>query len=137
MGIVGDLNRYTQLQAADALRDAANNPSGVASVGAGLGAGVGMANQMVSAMNGSQSVATAAAVPPALPVTAAVYFVAMNNNQTGPFDLTTVAGKVREGSVTRGTLVWKPGMPTWSAAEGVEDLRALFTSSPPPIPQRV
>lgn len=55
MGVIGDVGRYTQFQAADALRDAANNPSGGAGTGAGLGAGfaVGnaMANAMTSAMN--------------------------------------------------------------------------------------
>jgi len=142
MGIIGDMNRYTQLQAADALRDAANNPAGIAGIGAGLGAGIGMAGQMAGAVNGANGHAVAAAgapasAPPPLPATAAVYFVAINNNQTGPFDLTTVAGKVREGSVTRATLVWKPGMAAWGVAEGVDDLRPLFASTPPPIPNKV
>ena len=40
MGIVGDLNQYTQFQAANAIEDAANNPGGA---GEGLGVGLGMA----------------------------------------------------------------------------------------------
>ena len=39
MGVVGDLNQYTQYQAAEAIRDAANNASGAAGMSAGLGAG--------------------------------------------------------------------------------------------------
>jgi hypothetical protein len=39
MGVIGDVGRYTQFQAADAMRDAAQNPSGGAGTGAGLGAG--------------------------------------------------------------------------------------------------
>lgn len=45
MGML-DMNVYTQLQAADALREAANNPSGGAGLTAGLGAGVGLGNLM-------------------------------------------------------------------------------------------
>ena len=43
MGML-DMNTYTQLQAADALRDAAQNPSGGAGLTAGIGAGVGLGN---------------------------------------------------------------------------------------------
>ncbi|MGA9996725.1 MAG: SPFH domain-containing protein, partial [Pyrinomonadaceae bacterium] len=39
MGVIGDVGRYTQFQAADAMRAAAENPSGGAGTGAGLGAG--------------------------------------------------------------------------------------------------
>jgi membrane protease subunit (stomatin/prohibitin family) len=58
MGVLGDAQRYAQFQAADAMRDAAQNPSGGAGLGAGLGAGfaVGgaMANAMGSAINPQQ-----------------------------------------------------------------------------------
>lgn len=52
MGVIGDVNRYAQFQAADAMRDAANNPSGGAGLGAGLGAGFAMGNQMMNQMGG-------------------------------------------------------------------------------------
>lgn len=58
MGVIGDVGRYAQFQAADAMRDAANNPSGGAGIGAGLGAGFAIGNQMAgqmsNAMNQSQ-----------------------------------------------------------------------------------
>src|SRR2546426_10594683 len=50
MGVIGDVNRYTQFQAADAMRDAAQNPSGGAGLGAGLGAGFAVGNAMAGAM---------------------------------------------------------------------------------------
>ena len=50
MGVIGDVGRYTQFQAADAMRDAAQNPSGGAGTGAGLGAGFAMGNMMAGAM---------------------------------------------------------------------------------------
>ncbi|MBI3761782.1 MAG: SPFH domain-containing protein [Chloroflexi bacterium] len=43
---------YTQLQAADAMRDAANNPSGGAGLTAGIGAGMGIGNLMGQALQG-------------------------------------------------------------------------------------
>lgn len=62
MGVVGDLNKYTQFQAAEAMRDAANNQGGTAGMGAGMGAGMMMAQamQMGSQMN-QQAAAPAAA----------------------------------------------------------------------------
>ena len=50
MGVIGDVGRYTQFQAADAMRDAAQNPSGGAGTGAGLGAGFALGNAMAGAM---------------------------------------------------------------------------------------
>lgn len=54
MGVLGDLNRYTQYQAAEAMRDAAQNPGGLAGAGVGMGAGVAMGQMFASAMNQTQ-----------------------------------------------------------------------------------
>jgi membrane protease subunit (stomatin/prohibitin family) len=51
MGVIGDVGRYTQFQAADAMRDAAQNQSGGAGTGVGLGAGFAMGNAMAGAMS--------------------------------------------------------------------------------------
>jgi membrane protease subunit (stomatin/prohibitin family) len=47
MNMVGDMNRYTQFQAAQSLPIAAANEGGVAGIGAGLGAGMAMAHAMM------------------------------------------------------------------------------------------
>ncbi|MGD8457735.1 MAG: SPFH domain-containing protein [Anaerolineales bacterium] len=52
MGLL-DTATYTQLQAADAMRDAAQNPSGGAGLTAGIGAGVGIGNVMGEALKGA------------------------------------------------------------------------------------
>ena len=49
MGVVGDMGRYTQFQAAEAMREAANNQGGTAGMGAGMGAGMMMAQAMQAA----------------------------------------------------------------------------------------
>jgi membrane protease subunit (stomatin/prohibitin family) len=50
MNMAGDLGRYTQFQAAQALPIAAANNGGAAGAGVGLGAGIAMAQTMMSAM---------------------------------------------------------------------------------------
>ncbi len=53
MGML-DMNVYTQLQAADALRDAAQNEGGGAGLTAGIGAGVGLGNLLSNTLQGQQ-----------------------------------------------------------------------------------
>ena len=54
MGVVGDLNKYAQYQTAEAIRDAAQNPSGVAGMGTGMGAGMAMGQMMQQSFNQPQ-----------------------------------------------------------------------------------
>src|SRR5207249_4036248 len=89
MGVIGDLNKYTQYQTAEAIPAAAANPGGIAGIGAGLGVGIGIANQMAGAMAGG---AGHAGTPPAVP-TGANFFVAINNQQAGPFDMAALQQK--------------------------------------------
>ena len=71
MGALGDAQRYMQFQAADALRDAAQNEGGGAGLGAGLGAGFAVGGQMANAFGanpqgqqaGGQGQAQGATVP--------------------------------------------------------------------------
>ncbi len=53
MGLL-DIATYQALQAADAMRDAANNPNGMAGAGVGIGAGIGL-GQMVGQIMGNQA----------------------------------------------------------------------------------
>jgi len=57
MGIVGDLGKYTQFQAANAIEAAANNPGGGGEMtsGLGLGAGLAMGQQMAANLQGAQA----------------------------------------------------------------------------------
>src|SRR5450759_126502 len=51
MGVL-DIQTYTQLQMADATREAANNPSGGAGLTAGIGAGMGIGNVLSQSLQG-------------------------------------------------------------------------------------
>jgi len=61
MGML-DTKTYTQLQAADALREAAQNPSGGAGLTAGIGAGMGLGNVISESLKSQTSSVSADAV---------------------------------------------------------------------------
>jgi len=63
MGML-DMQTYTQLQAADAMRDAAQNPSGGAGLTAGIGAGLGVGNVLSQSLAGMTGGAAAAPAAP-------------------------------------------------------------------------
>jgi membrane protease subunit (stomatin/prohibitin family) len=131
MGVLGNLDQFAKYQTAEAIRDAAQNPGGIAGAGVGIGAGVAIGQQMAGALGG----AGAGATPPRMPTATVVgYFMGVGGKQAGPFDLNSLGDRVRDGSLTRQTLVWKPGMQAWQPAEGVAELQPLFASVPPPLP---
>lgn len=55
MGVLGNLNQYTQYQAAEAIRDAAQNAGGMGGAGVSIGAGVTIGNIMTEALRGTSS----------------------------------------------------------------------------------
>jgi membrane protease subunit (stomatin/prohibitin family) len=140
MGILGDLNRYTQLQAANAMETAASNPGG-AGEGVGLGVGMAMGQQMARSF-GQQDSGQTQAAPPAQPAQAgppplpaqAQWFLGVGGQQQGPFDGDALAAQARAGTLTAETLVWKNGMAAWTPAQDVPELASVLGSVPPPLP---
>ena len=55
MGVLGNLNQYTQYQAAEAIRDAAQNPGGMGGAGVSIGAGAAIGNIMAESLKGNAS----------------------------------------------------------------------------------
>lgn len=139
MGVVGDLNAYTQFSAAEAMTTAAANPGGDGGLGAGLGAGLGMAmaGQMAGNMNpwaAQQPQPAAAPTPPPPPPVEHVWHIAENGATTGPFSKAKLGRMVSDGQLTRETFVWTAGQDGWMKAEDVTELAQLFTVMPPPPP---
>jgi len=134
---VGDLNRYQQAQAADAMVVAAGNPGGamgdMMSAGMGVAMGGAMAGQMAAAQQGAQQGGqpTAAAAPPPLPNTP-VFHIDAGGQASGPFTVIQIQ-QGAAGQIGPDTLVWSAGMSGWVAAHTVPALAVLF-STPPPIP---
>ncbi|MDU8945173.1 SPFH domain-containing protein [Ovoidimarina sediminis] len=130
MGVVGDLNRYTQYATAEALAKGGAASDGM---GAGLGAGLGMAIGTQMAQRGPWG-AGAAAPPPPPPPVEHVWHIAENGETSGPFSKAKLGRMASEGKLTRETYVWTPSQDGWMRAEDVAELAQLFTVLPPPPP---
>jgi membrane protease subunit (stomatin/prohibitin family) len=133
MGVIGNLQAYTQYQAANAIGDAAKTPGGLAGAGAGLGIGMAMGGQMAQALGAAQQPASAPAGPPPLPG-AIAFFVAVDGKQTGPFDAAGLQRLLAAGQLKSETLVWKEGLAQWTPAGQVTELAGILASAPPPLP---
>ncbi|PLW99349.1 MAG: antifreeze protein [Marinilabiliales bacterium] len=141
MGIIGDMNKYTQYQTAEAIGDAANNPAG-GGMGEGMGMGMGfaMAGKMMDGMNPQnqqqqqgQQQQQAGGAPPPIPGQVKFY-LAVNGQQQGPYDIPALKQMVQSGQLTKDTLVWKEGMANWIAAGQVQEMSQVFGAVPPPVP---
>ncbi len=130
MGVVGDLNKYTQFSAAEAMTAAASNPGG-SGMGDGLGMGMGMA--MAQNMAGMGAAAPAAAAPPPPPAEK-VWHIAENGKTTGPFSKAALGRMASDGGLQRSTTVWTAGQDGWTTAGDIDELAQLFTVMPPPPP---
>ena len=126
MGIVGDLNKYMQFNAAEGLAQPGS------AMGATMGAGMGMGMGMGMAQNAGPWGAPAAAPPPPPPA-AKAWHVADNGATKGPFSESDLAAMAAAGTMTRATQVWTAGQDAWKPAAETE-LARLFAMVPPPPP---
>lgn len=117
MGAIGNLNQYTQYQAAGAMEKAAENPGGLGAAGIGMGMGAVM----------GQAVQAAASAPPSAPPLPQ-FHVVVNGQATGPYPLDQLP------AITPDTLVWTAGMPEWLPAKDVPAVSGKVNHVPPPIP---
>lgn len=141
MGLAGDLGRFTQYSAAEAMTAAAQNPAG-GGMAAGLGAGMGMAMASQMARPGPWGAApaappAAAPVPPPPPPVEKVWHIAENGETRGPFSRATMGQMAGRGELTRDSHVWTAGQDGWKKAGDVAELAQLFTVLPPPPPPGV
>lgn len=139
-----DLHKLAQMKAAKAMEKAAEN-QGAAGSAMGLGMGFMMSNQagglfqqgQQGAQGGTPTGASGAtapkAGPPPLPGQTQ-YWAAINGQQAGPFDVTTIQKMINDQQISRDTLLWKEGMSEWSKAADIDDVRGFFGSVPPPLP---
>nr|WP_241835165.1 SPFH domain-containing protein [Pseudofrankia asymbiotica] len=157
MGILGNLNQYTQFQTAQAIEAAANNQGG-AGEGLGIGLGIALGQRAAGGMqqpgyqpqqgNPQQGYPQpqpqpgygqppggpgGPGTPPPLPQ-AAQWFIGVGGQQQGPFDAAGLTQRVAAGELRPDTLVWKAGMAAWTAAGQVPEVAPLFANVPPPLP---
>ncbi|MFW5857075.1 MAG: SPFH domain-containing protein [Planctomycetota bacterium] len=135
MGVIGNMNQYTQYQTAEAIDDLANN-QGAGGNMMGMIAGMNMGGVMGGQMqNATQQPQQPGGQPPPLPPQAA-WYAALNGQQAGPFDPNMIAQHIQAGRITPETLVWKQGMANWIQAAEAPDLASHFGAAPPPLPPR-
>jgi membrane protease subunit (stomatin/prohibitin family) len=131
MGIVGDLGKYAQFSAAEAMTKAAENP-GAAGAGMGMGVGMAMGNVAMAGPWGAAPAPAPAAPPP--PPAEHVWHIAEGGNTKGPFSTASMGRMASDGSLSRDSLVWTPGQDGWKKAGDIAELARLFTVMPPPPP---
>jgi hypothetical protein len=130
MGVIGDMAAYQSYQLGQAMPVAAANPAGgLAGAGVGLGMGMAMAGPMMASGGPGHP---AAPPPPPPPVS---WHVAENGQSVGPFTPAQLAQAAAAGRFGPASLVWSPGMASWTAASQVPQLATLFPPPPPPPPQ--
>jgi membrane protease subunit (stomatin/prohibitin family) len=133
MGVVGDLGQYMRFNVADAIPAAASNPGGLAAAGAGIGLGASMAGPILETVRNPNPTSDPSATSP--PAAAAPrYYLAVEGEQKGPFNLSDLRSEVDSGVLTGKTLVWTKGMAEWRPAGQIAALDSLFSGSPPPLP---
>ena len=129
-----DLGKLAQMKMAKSIEKVAENP-GIAGSGMGMGMGFAMGNQMTnmfaSSQPGQQNQQNQSGPPP---VPQLSYFVAVNGQQSGPFDMAALQGMAMQKQLTKETLVWKQGMAAWTAAGQLPELNSVFGNTPPPLP---
>ncbi|MEL6316594.1 MAG: SPFH domain-containing protein, partial [Pseudomonadota bacterium] len=126
MGVVGDLRRYAQFQAAEALR-----AGGGGSAGADIAGGLVMARQMETLFPPQ-----AAAAPPPPPPPAAQWHVAIDGARHGPMERRALREWAAEGRIGADALVWRPGFDGWRRLGDVAELASADPPQPPPLPPK-
>ena len=118
----------------DVMERAAGNEGamgGAIGIGMGMNTGAGFGGHMAGLVG--QNLNTQAG-PPQIPRQSTVYYVAVNGQQQGPFDMNTICGYISQGKISKDTLVWRNGMPSWAAISTVVEFIDKFGSVPPPLP---
>ncbi|MEZ5535944.1 MAG: SPFH domain-containing protein [Thiolinea sp.] len=135
MGMIGNLDKYLQFQAAESLGKGDGNS------GMDMGMGFAMANKMADTLQSPSDSAAqqpaqgsgASQTPPPLPQNN--WHVAINNESSGPHSMSELSEMIKAGKINAATLVWKPGMENWQAAAEISELSELISpQTPPPLP---
>jgi membrane protease subunit (stomatin/prohibitin family) len=143
MGVLGNLDAYTKLQAAEAIKTAAAN-QGIGGAGVGMGVGFGMGNMMGNQMAGGMASGgqfnphsgmqgPPAPQPPPMPSEQTYHYNGPSGQ--GQFPLGDIVGKVsadRDGN----HMLWAAGWPGWKSWKDVPEVANQIPPlvAPPPMP---
>lgn len=109
--------------------DGFNMAAMMASMAVGGAVGQNIAGSMNNMMAGMNQPVQNGMTPPPIPDVS--YYVAVNGQATGPYDLNTLRQMMIAGQFTSDSLVWKTGMPEWAKAGLICEMKQLFVDIPP------
>ena len=110
------------------------NPAAMmAGMALGSAAGQNIAGLMNHTMAGANQQTVSGATPPPIPTI--TYYIAVNGQAVGPYDINTLTQMAVSGQLNSDTLVWKAGMEQWVSAGAVAELSRIITSVPPAPPR--
>ena len=130
MGVAGDLSKYMQFNAAEALANPASGAGGMMGAGMAAGMGLGMAQNL--GPWGAAPAAASPAAPPPPPPAAKAWHLAENGATKGPFSESELAAMAAAGTLTGASMVWTAGQDGWKPAAETELSRLLAQVPPPP-----
>lgn len=143
MGVLGNLDAYTQLKAADAIEIAAKNP-GMGGLGASMGVGFGLGNQIGAQMGRAQQGGgqfdpnQGMQGPPPAPPPPPQPEVWHTTGPAGQAQLTLAELVARISADRNGAhMVWKAGFPAWKSWKDVPEIVSQLpppAAAPPPLP---
>lgn len=128
---------YQMDRSFNVLDTAAGNESaagGIMNAGLGLGLGMNMGGQMANGVGANFNInpSSPMATPPPLQQVVQ-YFLAINGQSQGPFDMNTVVSLISNRNISMETLVWKQGMANWDKIQNLQEF-SMFFNCPPPLP---
>ncbi|MEZ4320987.1 MAG: SPFH domain-containing protein [Myxococcota bacterium] len=141
MGVLGNLNAYTQLKAAESIEHAAKN-TGIGGAGIGMGVGFGMGNMMGNQMGGAmaggqfnpQTGMQGPPGPPPPPGGPRLHYSGPAGQGEKSLDEIAAAVAANRGGAHN---VWMAGWPGWKAWSDVPEIVAKVpppVAAPPPLP---
>ena len=126
--ITGDLDENIKYQTGEALGSSQGGSMGDM---IGMGAGIAMGQNMAESL-GKKEIDKH--TPPPLPErNSSMYYVALNDEQEGPYDIRTIQLFISENKLQKDTLVWREGLEDWVEAYTI--LEKHFDATPPPLPK--
>jgi len=126
--LTGDLDENIKYQTGNAL--GSENGGAMADM-IGMGAGIAMGQTMADSLSKGKIDKN---TPPPLPDrNSTMYYVALNEEQEGPYDIRTIQLFIREKKIKKNTLIWTEGQEDWIEAYTI--LEKYFNATPPPLPK--
>ena len=128
---------YVQQRQIDIAQTAAGNEGAGNFMGIGMGMSVGQQMGAMVAGAMQQSGLSGQLTPPPPPPGSASFYVAINGQTTGPFNLEVLRTMIGNGQISATTYVYRVGGTAWSQAQSEAEIATIFNELLPPPPPSV